>query len=244
MPIALPEAETLWEGPLARTTGTLSSGSGAPKRLALTGASRTEQPAGKTSPEELIAAAHATCFAIALVLGENHTPSERLTPALALSENHTPSERLTVSAACTLDDIGGAPGITTVALTVGAQRPGLERADFGKPARNKVFYRGGFRPESQQSEFIERASDAVGKRIECGGGGASTCRVPRSRPSWPSLRMAAAGPNAPALGGELIPRRARIREGACSVLTPCRLSLSAHVSQVGHERGSQRSEVS
>ena len=76
MPIARREAEIIWEGPLARGTGTLTSGSGALDELAVTWASRTEQPDGKTSPEELIAAAHASCFAmaLALVLGENKTP--------------------------------------------------------------------------------------------------------------------------------------------------------------------------
>src|SRR2546423_1235064 len=67
MPIARREAEIIWEGPLARGTGTLSSGSGALDQLAVTWASRTERPDGKTSPEELIAAAHASCFAMALV---------------------------------------------------------------------------------------------------------------------------------------------------------------------------------
>ena len=80
MPIATREAEIIWEGPLASGTGTLSSGSGALGELPVTWASRTEQPDRKTSPEELIAAAHASCFAMALslVLGENHTPAERV----------------------------------------------------------------------------------------------------------------------------------------------------------------------
>ena len=50
MPVALREAEVLWEGPLARGAGTLTSGSGALDRLAVTWASRTEQPDGKTAP--------------------------------------------------------------------------------------------------------------------------------------------------------------------------------------------------
>jgi osmotically inducible protein OsmC len=116
MPIARREAEIIWEGPLARGTGTLSTGSGALEQLAVTWASRTEQPDGKTSPEELIAAAHASCFAMAL--------------ALVLGENHTPPERMAVSAACTLDEVDGAPRITTVELTLRARVPGLERADF------------------------------------------------------------------------------------------------------------------
>jgi lipoyl-dependent peroxiredoxin len=116
MPIATRNAEVIWEGPLARGTGTLTSGSSALDDLAVTWASRTEQSDGKTSPEELIAGAHASCFAMAL--------------ALMLGENKTPPERLTVSAACTLDEVDGAPRITTVQLTVRARVPGLEAAEF------------------------------------------------------------------------------------------------------------------
>jgi lipoyl-dependent peroxiredoxin len=116
MPVALREAEVVWEGPLARGAGTLTTGSGALDHLAVTWASRTERPDGKTSPEELIAGAHATCFAMAL--------------ALVLGENKTPPDRLEVSAACTLDEVEGAPRITTVELTVRAQVPGLEAADL------------------------------------------------------------------------------------------------------------------
>jgi len=116
MPIATREAEIVWEGPLASGTGTLSSGSGALGQLPVTWASRTERPDGKTSPEELIAAAHASCFAMAL--------------SLMLGDNHTPPERLAVNAACTLDEVDGAPRITTIELTVRARVSGLEQASF------------------------------------------------------------------------------------------------------------------
>ena len=116
MPIATREVEVHWEGPLARGTGTLTSGSGALDQLAVTWASRTERPDGKTSPEELIASAHASCFAMAL--------------ALVLGDNKTPPERLTVSAASTLDEVDGAPRITTVQLTVHARVPGLDAAEL------------------------------------------------------------------------------------------------------------------
>ena len=116
MSIAIRNSEVLWEGPLARGTGTLASGSGALDDLAVTWASRTERPDGKTSPEELVAGAHASCFAMAL--------------ALVLGENDTPPERLTVSAACTLDEVDGAPRITTAELTVRARVPGLAADQF------------------------------------------------------------------------------------------------------------------
>jgi osmotically inducible protein OsmC len=112
MPVAQREAEILWEGPLARGTGTLTSASGALDQLAVTWASRTERPDGKTSPEELIAAAHASCFAMAF--------------ALLLDANQTPPGRVAVTAACTLDEVAGAPRITSVELTLRAQVPGLD----------------------------------------------------------------------------------------------------------------------
>jgi osmotically inducible protein OsmC len=116
MPIATREAEVVWEGALASGTGTVSSGSGALGALPVTWASRTERADGKTSPEELIAAAHASCFAMAL--------------SLMLGENHTPPERLVVSAACTLDEVGGAPKVTRSELSVRARVQGIEPADF------------------------------------------------------------------------------------------------------------------
>jgi osmotically inducible protein OsmC len=116
MPIATRQAEIVWEGPLASGTGTLSSGTRALGELPVTWASRTERPDGKTSPEELIAAAHASCFAMAL--------------SLMLGENRSPPERLVVHAACMLDEVDGAPRITTVELTIRARVPGLEQASF------------------------------------------------------------------------------------------------------------------
>ena len=116
MPIATREAEVVWKGPLATGTGTVSSGSGALGALPVTWASRTERADGNTSPEELIAAAHASCFAMAL--------------SLMLVENHTPPERLVVSAACTLDEVDGAPKVTGSELSVRARVDGIEPADF------------------------------------------------------------------------------------------------------------------
>jgi osmotically inducible protein OsmC len=116
MPIARREAEIVWDGPLASGAGTLTSGSGALSELPVTWASRTERADGKTSPEELIAAAHASCFAMAL--------------SLLLGENETPPDRVTVNAACTLDEVQGAPRITTLELSVRAQVPRIEAAEL------------------------------------------------------------------------------------------------------------------
>ncbi|HET6869265.1 MAG TPA: OsmC family peroxiredoxin [Solirubrobacteraceae bacterium] len=116
MAIATRTAKIVWEGPLASGAGKLSGASGALDQLPVTWASRTERPDGKTSPEELIAAAHASCFAMAL--------------SLMLGENHTPPERVDVEADCTLDEVDGAPRITVVQLRTRARVPGLEPGSF------------------------------------------------------------------------------------------------------------------
>src|SRR5581483_9859205 len=116
MPIATRNAEVTWDGSLARGSGMLSSASHALQELPVTWAARTEAPEGKTSPEELIAAAHATCFTMAL--------------ALVLGEAGTPPERLTTSADCILAEVDGAPRITDIELRVRADVGSLDEAAF------------------------------------------------------------------------------------------------------------------
>lgn len=117
MSIAERAARTTWEGPLASGEGKLSQGSsGALDGLPLTWASRTEQPGGKTSPEELAAAAHSSCFSMAL--------------ALKLGENDTPPQRLEVTATVALDAVDGVPTITTSQLKVTASVAGLDAESF------------------------------------------------------------------------------------------------------------------
>ena len=117
MSIAERTTQTTWKGPLASGEGKLSEGSsGALDGLPLTWASRTEQPSGKTSPEELAAAAHSSCFAMAL--------------ALKLGENHTPPQRLEVTSTVTLDAVDEIPTITTSRLRVRAQVAGVDAEAF------------------------------------------------------------------------------------------------------------------
>lgn len=116
MAIAVRTARTTWEGPLASGAGTVRMGSGAAGELAVTWASRTERADGKTSPEELAAAAHSACYAMAL--------------ALRLGERKAVQERLTVDATVTLDEANGVPTIVSSHLTVTAQVPGLDPGDF------------------------------------------------------------------------------------------------------------------
>jgi lipoyl-dependent peroxiredoxin len=82
-------AEVVWEGDLPRGSGRFTVGSGAMGEMSVTWASRTERSDGKTSPEELIAAAHGSCFAMAL--------------SNVLAEGGTPPERLEIDAVCTFD---------------------------------------------------------------------------------------------------------------------------------------------
>jgi lipoyl-dependent peroxiredoxin len=107
-------AHVTWSGSLLDGGGTIESvGSGAFGPLDVTWASRAEDSDGRTSPEELIAAAHAACFSMAL----SH----------ALAQAGTPPERLETSATVTF--VPGT-GITKSALTVRGTVPGVEEDAF------------------------------------------------------------------------------------------------------------------
>jgi lipoyl-dependent peroxiredoxin len=111
-------AEAVWEGSLMEGSGTITkTGSGALPELPVTWASRAESPEGRTSPEELIAAAHAACFAMAL----SH----------ALAEAGNAPERLETSATITF--VPGT-GITKAALTVTGRVPGIDEQAFQEAA--------------------------------------------------------------------------------------------------------------
>jgi lipoyl-dependent peroxiredoxin len=113
-------AHVVWEGDLASGSGRLTEeDSGVLSDAPVTFASRTQEPQGQTSPEELIASAHATCYAMAL--------------SNTLAEKDTPPERLTVDAVCTLDDQN--LKITTVDLDVRGEVPGISDEEFENAAR-------------------------------------------------------------------------------------------------------------
>ncbi len=122
MPLAERRAEVVWEGTLTQGHGVITKvGSGAFGDLPVTWAARTERPDGKTSPEELIAAAHATCYSMAF--------------SAVLAERGTPPESLNVSAVCAFDVVDGAPKVTTVDLSVRGRVPGLDDAGFQEAAQ-------------------------------------------------------------------------------------------------------------
>ncbi len=112
-------AHVTWEGDLAGGNGTLSEDSGVLSDAPVTWSSRVQSPQGKTSPEELIASAHATCYAMSL--------------SNVLAENDTPPERLEVDAVCVLDD--EELRITAVDLDVRGSVPGIDNARFEEAAR-------------------------------------------------------------------------------------------------------------
>ena len=116
MAVAERTATTIWSGTLTGGKGELTGNSGAITQLPVTWASRTEQPDGMTSPEELAAASHASCFSMAL--------------ALKLGESHVVPERLEVSATVTLDEVGGVPTIVSSAVSVRARVPGIDNSRF------------------------------------------------------------------------------------------------------------------
>jgi osmotically inducible protein OsmC len=89
MPRISRAASVSWEGNLARGSGAISGDSGAIEGLPYTLATRIADPEGKTSPEELVAAAVGGCFTMSLA-GE-------------LTRAERPPERLDVSAVCTVD---------------------------------------------------------------------------------------------------------------------------------------------
>ena len=107
-------ATVTWQGSLMEGSGTIHEvGSGAFGPLDVSWPSRAEQPNGKTSPEELIAAAHAACFSMALSHG--------------LAQAGTPAEQLDTSATVTFQP---GEGIIRVALAVRGTVPGVDEPSF------------------------------------------------------------------------------------------------------------------
>jgi lipoyl-dependent peroxiredoxin len=112
------KAEVTWQGDLMSGNGRIDSvTSGAFGGLDVSWAARSETPEGKTSPEELIAAAHATCFSMALSHG--------------LAQAGHPPEELKTSATVTFQP---GEGITKIALDVAGHVPGIDEGAFQQAA--------------------------------------------------------------------------------------------------------------
>ena len=110
------KAHATWEGDLRGGSGTFDLDSGAITGQEVTFASRFEEPGGKTSPEELIAAAHATCVSMAL--------------ANALAQEGHPPTKLDTDAVCTLDQTDAGFRITRMKLTIRGDVDGIGEDQF------------------------------------------------------------------------------------------------------------------
>ncbi|HUF33014.1 MAG TPA: OsmC family peroxiredoxin [Acidimicrobiales bacterium] len=110
-------ATTTWQGSLTEGQGRVELESSGLGGFDVTWASRAEDPAGRTSPEELIGAAHSSCYSMAL--------------SSALTKAGTPPERLETTAAVTFQP---GEGITGVHLTVKGEVPGLSPEAFTEAA--------------------------------------------------------------------------------------------------------------
>ena len=107
-------ASAVWEGDLLEGHGTVSAvTTGLFSEAPVSWAARTEEPGGKTSPEELLAAAHAACFCMAL--------------SNELATRGHPPVRLEVQATCSFEP---GKGVTTMVLDVTAEVPGVDEAGF------------------------------------------------------------------------------------------------------------------
>jgi osmotically inducible protein OsmC len=112
-------ANVVWRGDLFKGSGTFDlASSGAAQDLPVTWASRTERHDGKTSPEELITAAHASCYAMAL--------------SNVLAQMGNEPEELNISAVCTFDV--DQVKVTKMVLDVRGRVPGLDAEGFQSAA--------------------------------------------------------------------------------------------------------------
>jgi osmotically inducible protein OsmC len=116
-------AEVNWSGDLQTGSGMIKYvTSGVLSRLPVSWASRTSAHNGKTSPEELLAAAHASCFSMAF--------------SARLGKNGTPPTNLDVKAEVTFDQVEGGWKVTTSNLRVRAVVPGIDDDTFQRIAED------------------------------------------------------------------------------------------------------------
>jgi osmotically inducible protein OsmC len=116
-------ASVTWNGDLQTGSGMLNYvSSGVLARLPVTWASRTQEHNGKTSPEELLAAAHSSCFSMAF--------------SARLAKNGTPATKLDVTAEVQFEQVDGAWKVTRSTLKVRGIVPGIDQATFATIAED------------------------------------------------------------------------------------------------------------
>jgi osmotically inducible protein OsmC len=115
-------AEAFWQGRVASGAGSITGRSSGAFELAYSEPTRVGDPGGETSPEELIAAAHAGCFAMSL--------------AAELSKRRFEPRRLWVEATCVMDEVEGKGHLVVASnLDVRADVPGIDGEAFLEAAR-------------------------------------------------------------------------------------------------------------
>ena len=115
------KASAVWKGDLRGGSGTISAASAVLSDAAYTFATRFEGSAG-TNPEELVAAAHAGCFSMALSHG---LAQAGLTP-----------DHVSTTATVSLEQVEGGFAVTKIHLEVSAKVPGADQAGFDKAAND------------------------------------------------------------------------------------------------------------
>jgi lipoyl-dependent peroxiredoxin len=122
LPRIVREAQILWEGTTARGSGTVRAASSGAFELPTTIASRVGDPEGKTSPEELVAAAHASCYVTSL--------------GTELARAGTPPERLEVRCTIVMDEVvGSGHQIVSSAIAARGTVPDCDAAGFAQAAQ-------------------------------------------------------------------------------------------------------------
>jgi lipoyl-dependent peroxiredoxin len=115
-------ANAEWQGDLMGGSGTVSTESGVVRDATIKWSSRAEAADENTSPEELIAAAHASCVSMALAHG--------------LAQAGTPAQRLESKATATFDQVGDGFRMTTMRLEIRGEVDGLDEDAFSKAAED------------------------------------------------------------------------------------------------------------
>ena len=115
-------ATVTWEGTLTEGRGRIRTGSGAIVDMPVTWASRIEEPNGMTSPEELLAAAEAECYAMVL--------------SNMLSKGGNTPRRLEVTSTCTVEKQDSGLRITRMHLDVQGDVPGIDGDTFERMAQD------------------------------------------------------------------------------------------------------------
>ncbi|MEM1944409.1 MAG: OsmC family peroxiredoxin [Nitrososphaerota archaeon] len=121
MSVAKSRASAVWEGDLLSGKGRVRPASDVFPELPLTWAARAERKPGTTSPEELLAAAHAGCFSMAL--------------SNILAKGGTPAERLEVSAEATFEKAADGFKVTSIVLDVMGRVKGITAEKFAEAAK-------------------------------------------------------------------------------------------------------------